>query len=232
MATHADFWRLFAGPGRRDVRGPFLHQGPPPIEEVGPLVGGLHPVRIDMRERRLAAVARRVGALCRSCTMSRDTTPRHSGRSGAAERTSSRGSREPARQCCARSTQEAIDAYAGAFHAGFRNPDGPANVHGLVDEGHNPDNLGTTPWHSATRLPTRGRRSSSIPTTAGHGAACGWAQRIPGIVSCTVRPGQSVSDSCNSRIGRSRHGSRWPRPRLRCGGTPCRRIGHRRVRGA
>ena len=160
------------------------------------------------------------------------TQPRHSGRCGAAERTGSRGSRDPARQCCARSTQEAIDAYAGAFHAGFRNPEGTANVHGLVDGGHNPDGLGATPWHSATRLPTRGRRSSSIPTTAGHGAACGSARRRSGNASCTIRSGRSASDSCSLRIGRSRHGSRWLRPGFRRGGTPGRRIGHRRVQGA
>ncbi len=86
--------------------------------------------------------------------------------------------------------------------------------------------------HSATRTPPHGRRSSSIPTIAGHGAVCGSARCMSGNVSYTIRPGRSVSDSCSSRIGRSRHGSRWPRPGCRCGGTPDRRTGHRRMQGA
>ena len=60
---------------RSDVRGPFLHQDPPPLEEIGPPVGGLNPIRSDMRQGQFADVAPRVRAFCRTYTTSRDTTP-------------------------------------------------------------------------------------------------------------------------------------------------------------
>ncbi len=63
-----------ASPRSSQVVGPFLHQEPPTLEEVGPPVGGLDAVRIDMREHQLADIAGHVLALCRFHATSRDTT--------------------------------------------------------------------------------------------------------------------------------------------------------------
>ncbi len=47
------------------VRGPVVHELPPPVEQVGPGVGGLHLVLDDMRPRRLDDLTRMVGLLGR-----------------------------------------------------------------------------------------------------------------------------------------------------------------------
>ena len=44
---------------------PFLHQHPPPLEQVGPAISGLHLIAIHVRQGELAVLAGRVGALGR-----------------------------------------------------------------------------------------------------------------------------------------------------------------------
>ena len=56
--------RLWRDPSP-DVRGPVVHQDPPPVEQVGAPVGRFHAIAVDVRKRELADLARRVGALRR-----------------------------------------------------------------------------------------------------------------------------------------------------------------------
>lgn len=44
---------------------PFLHERPAPVEEIGPPIGGLHPIRVHMRQGEFADLARYIGALRR-----------------------------------------------------------------------------------------------------------------------------------------------------------------------
>ena len=54
-------WRNPSG----DVRGPIVHQDPPPVAQVSAPVGRFHSVGVDVRKCELAHLARRVGALRR-----------------------------------------------------------------------------------------------------------------------------------------------------------------------
>ena len=53
------------------------HERPPPVEEVGPPIGGFHPVRVHMRKGELANLARHIGALRRPIPKGRPEPVRH-----------------------------------------------------------------------------------------------------------------------------------------------------------